>query len=168
MKKSILLIVTICILVFSLLGCNNSNNEKNNEILVNLTDVYNLVINAQPENVEELVLLEETSEDYIEELYTGLKDISLEEKKFYVHPIGIACEIAMVKVENDADIEKIESIFKNRIDKGINSIMCDTDSQDIWRRRAQVQTKGKYVCMIVLPDEYIIPSDVFMQNIDNK
>ncbi len=26
---------------------------------------------------------------------------------------------------------------------------------------AQVQAAGKYVCMIVLPDEYTIPEDVF-------
>lgn len=159
MKKSILGIVCCVILIFSFVACKNNSKDKNFE--VDLNTVYENVISAQTENAEELVLFPETSEDYINELYAGLNDIELEEKTLYVHPIGIACEIALVKVKNSEDIEKVKTIFEQRIEKGIESIMCDSESQDVWRRRAKVQTKGKYVCMIVLPDGYVIPENVF-------
>ena len=138
------------------------NIEDNNiESTSKLETAYNTIINAQGENAEELILFPETSDDYIEGLYSGLKDIKTKEKILYVHPIGMACEIALVEVENEDDIEKVEKIFKDRIEKGINAAMCDSASQDIWRRRAEIQIKDNCICMIVLPDENVIPEDIF-------
>ncbi len=162
MKKCFIYTVIILILIFSFVGCqNNTHLEESEDTKIDLEKVYNSIIDAQPKDAEELILFQETSEDYLEELYTGLKDIELEEKVIYVHPIGIACEIALVQVKNSNDVKSVEEIFSNRIEKGIESIMCDSEAQDIWRRRAEVQTKGKYVCMIVLPDGYEIPENVF-------
>lgn len=135
-------------------------NENIEKISV-LEKAYNTIINAQGENAEELILFPETSDDYIEGLYSGLKDIKTKEKILYVHPIGMACEIALVEVENEDDIEKVEKIFKDRIEKGINAAMCDSASQDIWRRRAEIQIKDNCICMIVLPDDNVIPEDIF-------
>ena len=138
------------------------NIEDNNiESTSKLETAYNTIINAQGENAEELILFPETSDDYIEGLYSGLKDIKTKEKILYVHPIGMACEIALVEVENEDDIEKVEKIFKDRIEKGINAAMCDSASQDIWRRRAEIQIKDNCICMIVLPDENVIPENIF-------
>ena len=138
------------------------NIEDNNiESTSKLETAYNTIINAQGENAEALILFPETSDDYIEGLYSGLKDIKTKEKILYVHPIGMACEIALVEVENEDDIEKVEKIFKDRIEKGINAAMCDSASQDIWRRRAEIQIKDNCICMIVLPDENVIPEDIF-------
>lgn len=162
MKKCFVCIATILILAFSFVGCqNNTHLEEQEGTKIALEKVYKSIIEMQPEDAEELILFQETSEDYLEELYTGLKDIELEEKMIYVHPIGIACEIALVEVKNSDDVKSVEEIFSKRIEKGIESIMCDADSQDVWRRRAEVQTKGKDVCMIVLPDGYEIPENVF-------
>ena len=138
------------------------NIEDNNiESTSKLETAYNTIINAQGENAEALILFPETSDDYIEGLYSGLKDIKTKEKILYVHPIGMACEIALVEVENEDDIEKVEKIFKDRIEKGINAAMCDSASQDIWRKRAEIQIKDNCICMIVLPDENVIPEDIF-------
>ena len=139
----------------------NSGDENNIETISKLEKAYNKIINAQPENVEGLILFPETSDDYIDGLYSGLKDIKTKEKILYVHPIGMACEIALVEVENEDDIEKVEKIFKGRIEKGINAAMCDSASQDIWRRRAEIQIKDNCICMIVLPDENVIPENIF-------
>ena len=135
--------------------------DNNIESTSKLETAYNTIINAQGENAEALILFPETSDDYIEGLYSGLKDIKTKEKILYVHPIGMACEIALVEVENEDDIEKVEKIFKDRIEKGINAAMCDSASQDIWRRRAEIQIKDNCICMIVLPDENVIPEDIF-------
>ena len=139
----------------------NSGDENNIETVSKLETAYKTIINAQPESAEALILFPETSDDYIEGLYSGLKYIKTKEKILYVHPIGMACEIALVEVENKDDIEKVEKIFKDRIEKGINAAMCDSASQDIWRRRAEIQIKDNCICMIVLPDENVIPEDIF-------
>lgn len=159
MRKGIVGIMLAIFLMVLLTACKNNDVDEN--FTISLEKAYENIINAQPEGAEELVLLPETNEDYINELYSGLNDVEIEEKALYVHPIGIACEIALVRVKNSADIEKVKTIFEQRIEKGVDSIMCDSESQDIWRTRAQVQTKGNYICMIVLPDEYTIPQNVF-------
>lgn len=139
----------------------NSGDENNIETISKLETAYKTIINAQPENAEALILFPETSDDYINGLYEGLKDIKMKEKVIYVHPIGMACEIALVEVENEDDIEKVEKIFEDRIEKGINAAMCDSASQDIWKRRAEIQVKDNCICMIVLPDGYEIPENIF-------
>ena len=139
----------------------NSGDENNIETISKLETAYKTIINAQPENAEALILFPETSDDYINGLYEGLKDIKMKEKVLYVHPIGMACEIALVEVENEDDIEKVEKIFEDRIEKGINAAMCDSASQDIWKRRAEIQVKDNCICMIVLPDGYEIPENIF-------
>lgn len=163
MKKSIIGIILVVVLMVILLVvfAAYKNNDVDKNFTISLEKVYENIINAQPEDVEELVLLPEANEDYINELYSGLNDVEIEEKALYVHPIGIACEIAVVRVKNSIDVEKVKTIFNQRIEKGIDSIMCDSESQDVWRTRAQVQTKGNYICMVVLPDEYVIPQNVF-------
>lgn len=138
-----------------------SGDENNIEEISKLEVAYQTIINAQSEDVEPLILFPETSDDYINELYKGLENIKVKEKALYVHPIGIACEIALVEVENKNDIENVKKIFETRIEKGIDSIMCDSSSQDIWRRRAEIQVKDNCICMIVLPDEYEIPEKIF-------
>ena len=139
----------------------NSGDENNIETISKLETAYKTIINAQPENAEALILFSETSDDYINGLYEGLKDIKMKEKVLYVHPIGMACEIALVEVENEDDIEKVKKIFEDRIEKGINAAMCDSASQDIWRKRAEIQVKDNCICMIVLPDRYEIPENIF-------
>lgn len=161
MKRKIIAILLSVVLIFLFTGCKDNNVDESKEFVVELNTVYENIINLQSDSSEELILFPETSEDYINELYAGLNEIEIDEKTLYVHPIGMACEIALVKVKNSEDVEKVKAIFEQRIDKGAESAMCDSESQDIWKKRAEVQTKGNYVCMIVLPDGYVIPENVF-------
>ena len=165
--KKIFLTMFVCVLLLLLLvGCNNNTNEVKNEerkeFVVNLDKLYDAIIAEQPEEKkEELNLFKETNEELINSYYVGLSDIELSEKSIYMHPIGFASEIALVKVNDISDIEKVKNVFESRIQLGINSTMCDSESQDIWERRAEIQVKDKYVCLIVFPDGYNIPEDIF-------
>lgn len=173
MKKVLIIIISIILIVGIVIGIvkiseksdnvdiDIGNNNIEEEIIFNLQEVYDNILKLQPEDKEELVLFLENNEDLIEGLYVGLKDISIKEKMIYMHPIGMACEIALVEVENKEDLEKVKDIFEARIEIGKEAAMCDSESQDIWRRRAQIQQKGNYICMIVLPDDYIIPENIF-------
>lgn len=168
--KKILLTLGALLVLLGLVGCGKTT-EVDAEFSTNLDAVYDAVIAEQPdEKMSELILFKETNEELINSYYEGLSDIELLEKNIYMHPIGFACEIALVKVNEDADIEKVKSVFDARIQKGIESTMCDSGAQDIWKRRATIQTKGKYACLIVLPDGYNIPEDIFaleLQEITN-
>lgn len=165
--KKILLAICVVVLTFALVGCKNEivTNTTIDEVVefsTNLDDIYNAIIYEQPEDKrDELILFKETNEDLINSYYEGLADIELSEKNIYMHPVGYACEITLVKANNIEDVEKIKNIFEARIQKGIETTMCDSASQAIWKTRAEIQVKDKYVCLIVLPDSYNIPKDVF-------
>lgn len=181
--KKILLVIAI-FLAFSLVACNNGTKDpingddivnnsnsviENVEFSTDLEGVYNTIISEQPEEKkEELHLFLETNEELINSYYVGLADIDLVEKNIYMHPVGYACEIALVKVNDISDIENVKNVFNARIQKGIEVAMCDSESQDIWKRRAEIQTRDKYACLIVLPDEYNIPKDIFSLEIVNN
>ena len=58
--------------------------------------------------------MSQTNEDFINSYYEGLADIELSEKNIYMHPVGYACEIALVKANSIEDVEKIiTKIFGN-------------------------------------------------------
>ena len=46
------------------------------------------------------------------------------------------------------------------IERGKTEALCDAGAEDIWNRRAEIQSKGRYICMIVLPDEFVIPENI--------
>lgn len=168
MKKNLwfVIIAIIVIIIAILVICGMKNNK---EFTTDLEGVYNAIISEQPKDkVEELVLFKETNEELINSYYEGLANIDLLEKNIYMHPVGHACEIALVKVNNINDMEAVENIFKERIKIGTESTMCDWETQDIWKRRAEIQTKGNYACLIVLPDGYNIPQDIFSLDINKN
>lgn len=171
--KRIILAILATILMLSLVACSNNNevpvinpseqeHENNNESL-DLTDVYDSIISAQPEDKRDnLLFFPETDKDTIDTFYPGLSEISLKQKAFYMPAIfGFAQEIALVEVENSEDVKTVEEIFSKRIEEGKTTEGCDPGITEVWERYAQIQVKGNYVCMIVLPGEYTIPENVF-------
>lgn len=173
MKRIILAICTI-ILILSLVACSNTNDnndvpvvnpaeQENNNTSINLTDVYNSIISAQPEELRDtLVFFPETDKDTIDTFYPGLSEIALKQEAIYLPAIdGFAQEIALVEVENSENVKKVEEIFNKRIETGKTTEGCDPGIPELWERYAQVQVKGNYVCMIVLSGEFTIPENVF-------
>ena len=70
------------------------------------------------------------------------------------------CEIVLVEVKNDADVQTVAEIFQARIDMGSDNTNYP-ESAAGWKLYAQVQTSGNFVCMIVLPEGHVIPDNVF-------
>ncbi len=168
MKRS-LIIFAVVVVVVGLVAIWVGVSQKDLQMPtnLNLTDVYQSIIDMQPKTKDDLVLVPETNIELINSYYTGLSDIELNQSLFYMPPItGFAEEICLVEVKNAEDVSNVEKIFQERIQKGINASMCDADAQIIWKSNAQVQIKGNYLCMIVLPDGYVIPKDIF--NIENN
>ena len=54
----------------------------------------------------------------------------------------------------------VADIFQARIDLGSDNTNYP-ESAAGWKMYAQVQISGNFVCMIVLPADYVIPDNVF-------
>lgn len=176
MKRFILGILSVAC-VFSFAACKNQTtsdnlddnvidiNENNNSSTEtkNLEDVYDYIIEAQPENLKnDLTFFQETDQEMIESYYPGLSDISLKQENIYTPAIiGFAQEIALVEVENSNDVDKVKEIFNKRIEDCKNSVACDPEINELWTTNAEVQVSGNFVAMIALPEGYIIPNNVF-------
>ena len=70
------------------------------------------------------------------------------------------CEIVLVEVKDAANVQAVVDIFQARIDLGADNTTYP-ESAAGWQLYARVQSSGNFVCMIVLPEGYVIPENVF-------
>ena len=126
-----------------------------------LSTFYEGILAAQPADAEELILFEESNPDLIASFYPGLESIELSQQAFYMPPIATyPCEIVLAEVKNSADVQAVADIFQARIEMGADN-PCYPETAEGWQLYVQVQQSGTYVCMIVLPEGYVIPENVF-------
>ena len=112
---------------------------------------------------DDFILFPESNPNIMDELYEGLSGVELNQSVFYIHPItGFACEIMLVEVANETDLQTVIDIFEGRIALGTNETFY-AETAALWKTNAQVQTFGNYVCMIALPEGYEIPENVFAE-----
>ena len=157
--KRLTLLVLVLLMVVAVCGCGGKDTGP--EPGIPLDTFYQAILAAQPEDMEELVLFEESNPDLIASFYPGLERIELNQQAFYMPPIVThPCEIVMVEVKNSQDTQAVADLFQARIDLGADNTSYP-ESAAGWKMYAQVQCSGNYVCMIVLPEGYVIPENVF-------
>ena len=160
--KRIGTLVLALLLVVAMVGCGKEA-AKGPAPGTPLETFYQAVLDAQPEGAEQLIFFEETNPDLVESFYPGLEKIQLNQQAFYMPPVVThPCEIVLVEVANEADVQAVVDIFQHRIDVGGDDATYP-ESAAGWQRFAQVQRSGNYVCMIVLPESNVIPENVFAQ-----
>ena len=160
MKKSIVAILVLA-LCFSLAGCGGKSERPAPGTPLN--SFYDAVLAAQPEDAEAVILFEESNPALINSFYPGLEDIELNQQAFYMPPIAThPCEIVLVEVKDSANVKAVAEIFQARIDMGADNTDYP-ESAAGWQLYAQVHQSGNFVCMIVLPEGYVIPENVFEQ-----
>ena len=158
MKKWFLLLLTI---VTALSLCSCSEKEKTPEPGTPLNTFYEAILAAQPAEAEELILFAESNPDLINSFYPGLDSIDLSQQVFYMPPIVThPCEIVLVEVKDAETVQAVVDIFQARIAQGADNTTYP-ESAAGWQLYAQVQQSGTFVCMIVLPEGYVIPANVF-------
>ena len=159
MKRIVALLLALLMLT-SLCGCGNEK-EEGPAPGTALVAFYQIVLDAQPADTEELILFEESNPDLIASFYPGLEQIELAQQALYMHPIAThPCEIFLVEAKNSEDAQAVVEIFQARIELGSDNITYP-ESAAGWQRYAQVQRSGNFVCMIVLPEGNVIPENVF-------
>ena len=116
---------------------------------------------CQPEDAEALIFFEESNPALIASFYPGLEAVELSQQAFYMPPIAThPCEIVLVEVKDAENVQTVADIFKARIALGADNTTYP-ESAAGWQQYAQVQQSGNFVCMIVLPEGYTIPENVF-------
>ena len=157
--KKIMILLSVLLLLFSLCGCGSGNDVPKPGTA--LDTFYQAILDAQPEDAEELILFEESDPGLIASFYPGLDSIELNQKAYYMPPIATyPCEIVLVEVKNEKDVQTVVDIFQARIDMGADDTTYP-ESAAGWKLYAQVQKSGNFVCMIVLPEGYVILENVF-------
>ena len=159
MKKLFTFLLAV-LMITALVGCDG---EKTNAPAPGtaLSTFYQAILDVQPEDAETLILFEEFNPDLIASFYPGLDGIELNQQVFYMPPIVThPCEIVLVEVKNSADVEAVVEIFQARIALGADNTTYP-ESAAGWQKYAQVQQSGNFVCMVVLPEGYIVPENVF-------
>ena len=158
--KKILALIPVVVMVAALYGCVNAKTE-GPAPGTPLDTFYQAILAMQPEGAEELILFEEFNPDLISSFYPGLDAIALNQQVFYMPPIAThPCEIVLVEAKNGEDAQTVEEIFRARIELGSDNSNYPESAQG-WKLYAQVQRSGNYVCMIVLPEGYVVPESVF-------
>lgn len=160
MKKKLLVALLTLTTLFSFFGC--SNKEEDETKTFNLEEVYQSVLSLQADTgMEELIMFPESNEEYLDQLYPGFASIERKQTVAYLAPVtGFATEIVLVEVSNKDDVAAIKDIFNARIEANASDTTYP-ETAIHWANHGQVHTYGNYVCMIVLPDGYTIPENVF-------
>ena len=169
--KRILALLLSLVMVFALAACGGSSAPASgaeasaeasagSEEELDLQAIYEAFIDLQADSEQgELLLFPEEDDEMIGEYYVGLSDFELKQRVIAFAPVtGGPLEIALVEAANPDDVEGIKKCFEDRIARGGG---CGVESEYAWEHRSGVQVKGNYVAMIVLPDGFIIPDDVF-------
>ena len=157
--KKLLLIVLSLAMIGSLFACGGK--DKGPEPGTPVSSFYDAILAAQPEGAEDLIFFEESDPALINSFYPGLDGIELSQQAFYMPPIAThPCEIVLVEVKDAANVQAAVDIFQARIDLGADNTTYP-ESAAGWQLYAQVQYSGNFVCMIVLPEGYVVPENVF-------
>ena len=158
--KKIFALLLIMLILTSLGGCGGEKAEGPVPGTA-LSTFYQAVLEAQPEGAEELIFFEESNPDLIASFYPGLEKIDLAQQAFYMPPIAThPCEIVLAEAKTREDAQAVAEIFRVRIELGSDNSNYP-ESAEGWKLYAQVQQSGNFVCMIVLPEGYVIPENVF-------
>lgn len=142
MLKKISLFAVLCLSVFGLTGCGSENVEGTLEEL--MTKVYADI----PEDERPMMLTNmEVNEENIE-YYLGTKDIEYTEALASESGIGsIAHSVVLVRAKDNADIEKIKTDIKEKVDP--RKWLC----VGVEREDLIVKNKGNLIILIMVEDE---------------
>lgn len=159
MKKKLFAALLTLTTLLSFFGCSKKEEETKE---FHLEEVYQSILDLQADTgMEELIMFPETSEEYLEQLYPGFSSIERKQTVAYLAPVtGFATEIVLVEVSKKDDVSAMKDIFQARITANASDTTYP-ETAIHWANHGQVHTYGNYVCMIVLPEGYQIPENVF-------
>lgn len=89
------------------------------------------------------------SAEMLEAFYPGLAAVSTNQMMVYQPMMGaVVCEIALVEVAGEADVETVKGILQSRIDAQVEGGAWYPESIEGWKNNSRVVANGNCVMMI--------------------
>ena len=93
------------------------------------------------------------SQELLDAFYTGISEIATKQMLICQPMMGaVVCEIALVEVENAADIDAVKAIMQSRIDAQVEGGAWYPASIEGWQNNSRIVVKGNCVMMIAYED----------------
>ncbi len=151
--RRILSLALASALVLCMAACGNSGSSSGSsgsaEFSVDLETFYS--DNA----TEDFPAVESPADDMLESLYPGISDIERVQTVIKVPMMtSVAFEAAMVEVADAGDVAAMQDIFQARIDAQVDGGAFYPETIEQWQNASQIVTRGNYVCLFVVPEEY--------------
>lgn len=117
-----------------------------------LSALYNAIMESAGE--DNAPFMSELTDDYVENIYPGLSEISLKQQVLYTAAISaVACEISMVECDDAADVEKVKEIFQARIDSQVDGGAWYPETIEKWEQDAKIVVNGNCVGLFVIGED---------------
>ncbi len=174
MKKQIISLALVCLMAALLLcGCakESSTSADNNTSAPSETVVEDMDLEAlyqagmdsyAARNMEPPILFPENNLEYFENFYVGISEIEFEQFCGGIAPIANApFEVILTEVKNEADVQKLINIFQARVDYASDDDVYPEESA-AWKNNTKITSRGNYVFLAVMTDEYGIPEEFIL------
>jgi len=142
-----------------------ADTESQNETMeyrrpLDLDAVYSAVLAEQPEGMEPLAMQAEDDREVIYSVYPTLENVDVNQMVYYrTSEEDYPCELIMIEAQSQRGADYAYDVFLERIERAAQT--ASAENADGWINLAEVHQEGVYVAMIVLPDGYEIPYNVF-------
>ena len=115
---------------------------------VDLNAFYLSLLDTYGENFPATMSLCE-SQELVDAFYAGLSAIGTKQLMIYQPMMGaVVCEIALVEVENAADVDAVKAILQGRIDAQVEGGAWYPESIEGWKNNSRIVVKGNCIMMI--------------------
>lgn len=155
-KRKLISLLLALTLLAALASCGNGNSGGSAPAAdVDLQKFYESLLVDDPESEDYFNPDTPVEGDNLTAYYPGLEDIPTKQMVIYTPMMSaVACEIALVEVENSADVQKVKDIFQARIDAQVG-----TDDEpggayypetiEGWKNNSRIVSNGNCVMLIV-------------------
>lgn len=122
---------------------------------VDLNAFYESIATANGENWPAMMPLDSEA---LGAFYTGLNEISTKSCAVYMPMMSsVVCEIALVEVENEADVQAVKDIFQARIDYQVGDDENPggawyPESIEGWKNNSRIVSNGNCVLMVAFSE----------------
>lgn len=117
------------------------------QVWVDLTAFYTSLCEEYGENFPATADIVEFG--MVNDFFPGLSDISTNQLLAFQPMMGaVVCEIVLVEVADEADVDGVKAILQSRIDAQINGGAWYPESIEGWQNNSRIVSNGNYVMMI--------------------
>ena len=158
-KLTTIFLSAILLLTLAACGGNNAGNGGGDQAAPDLNQYYEDFMASLGEDNQPAMM--DVEADLISQVYPGLESVPTKQAVLKTAMISaVACEFALVEVENASDAQTVADIFQARIDYQIEAGAFYPMTQEGWQK-AEIITKGNVVALICAGEQQDQAAEAF-------